>query len=135
MRATFRTRSGGGSSARPDQTAADARMMPMQQTPGAFRAALVTGWIVLSAAGFLYAREKNIPLWAAVPLIAAFLFEYSFYLVPGFAMVRERLRARFTPRQLALAIAVSALIPYLIYSIPTGQFRVTAFAGLVCLVC
>ena len=106
----------------------------MHQTLGAFRAALVTGWIVLSAAGFLYAREKNIPLWAAVPLIAAFLLEYSFYLAPGFATVRERLRARFAPRQLALAMAVSAFVPYLIYSIPTGQFRITAFAGLVSLV-
>ena len=109
---------------------ADARMMPMIQTLGAFRAALVTGWIALSAAGFLYAREKNIPLWAALPIVAAFLLEYSFYLVPGFDTVRERLRNRFTPSQLAFLTAASAVMPYLVYSIATGQFRWQAFAAL-----
>jgi len=105
-------------------------MMPMHQTLGAFRAALLAGWIGLSASGLLYARQKGIPLWAAVPLIAAFLFEYSFYLVSGFERLRERLRARLAGWQLALAIALSGVLPYLVYSIPTGQFRFAAFAAL-----
>jgi membrane protease YdiL (CAAX protease family) len=109
-------------------------MMPMPQRLGAFRAALLIGWIGLSAAGLLYARAKNIPLWAAVPLIAAFLVEYPFYLVPGFEAVRERLRTRLTHRQLALGMAVSAIAPYLAYSIPTGQFRWMAFAGLAAII-
>src|SRR5437867_7170844 len=134
MCATLRTSSAGGSSARKALPTANARMMPMHHTLGAFRAALLTGWIGLSAAGFLYAREKNIPLWAAVALIAAFLLEYSFYLVPGFETVRERLRARFGRWQLAVAIALSAVAPYLMYSTATGQFRLAAFAGLATLV-
>jgi membrane protease YdiL (CAAX protease family) len=105
-------------------------MMPMHQTLGAFRAALLAGWIGLSASGLLYARQKNIPLWAALPLIAAFLFEYSFYLVPGFEAVLERLRARLSGWQLALAATLSAVLPYLVYSIPTGQFGFAAFAAL-----
>ena len=109
-------------------------MMPMHQRLGVFRAALLTGWIGLSAAGLLYARLKNIPLWAAVPLIAAFLLEYSFYLVPGFEPVREWLRARITRSRLALALAISAAAPYLVYSIPTGQFRWTAFAALAAII-
>jgi membrane protease YdiL (CAAX protease family) len=103
-------------------------MMPMHQTLGAFRAALLAGWIGLSASGLLYARQKGIPLWAALPIIAAFLFEYSFYLVPGFEALRERLRARLAGWQLALFITLSAVLPYLIYSIPTGQFRFAACA-------
>ena len=109
-------------------------MMPMNQKLGAFRAALLTGWIGLSAAGWLYARQKNIPLWAALPIIAAFLLEYSFYLVPGFEPVRAWLRAHINRLQLALALAISAAAPYFVYSIPTGQFRWTACATLVALI-
>ena len=105
--------------------------MPMHQTLGAFRAALLAGWIGLSAAGLLYARQKAIPLWAVVPIIAAFLFEYSFYLVPGFEALRERLRAWLPGWQLAVVINLSAVLPYLAYSIPTGQFGWAACAALV----
>jgi membrane protease YdiL (CAAX protease family) len=109
-------------------------MIPMQQTQGAFRAALLTGWIGLSAAGLIYARQKNIPLSTAVPLIAAFLVEYSFYLIPGFEPVRERLRESLTRWQLALGMALSAVAPYLISSIPAGQFRWLAFAELAAII-
>ncbi|HKX00734.1 MAG TPA: CPBP family intramembrane glutamic endopeptidase [Bryobacteraceae bacterium] len=105
----------------------------MHHRPGAFRAALLTGWIGLSAAGFLYARAKQIPLWAAVPIIAAFLVEYSFYLVPGFETVREKLRTRLSRRRLAVLLAAAAVLPYLIYSIPTGQFRAIPFLDLAAL--
>ena len=106
----------------------------MHQTLGAFRAALLTGWIGLSAAGLLYARQLNIPWWAAVPLIAAFLLEYSFYLVPGFETVRHRLRAELSRRQFASALAISAAAPYLVYSLSTGQFRWLACAGLAAII-
>ena len=109
-------------------------MIPMQRTQGAFRAALLTGWIGLSAAGLIYARQKNSPLSTAVPLIAAFLVEYSFYLIPGFEPVRERLRESLTRWQLALGMALSAVAPYLISSIPAGQFRWLAFAELAAII-
>lgn len=105
-------------------------MMPMHPRLGAFRAALLTGWIGLSAAGFLYARQKNIPLWAAVAIIAAFLIEYSFYLAAGFEAVREWLHDHVSPTRFAAALAVSAVLPYLVYSIPTGAFHWTACAVL-----
>src|SRR5882724_5721252 len=136
MRAALRTRSGGASSARIIMAHAipDARMRPMLPKLGAFRAALLTGWIVLSTAGWLYARQKNIPLWAAVPLIAAFLLEYSFYLVPGIEAVRKQLRQRLSRGPLALAMALSAIAPYLVYSLLTGQFDWVACASLAAIV-
>jgi membrane protease YdiL (CAAX protease family) len=79
----------------------------------------------------LYARQKNIPAWTAVPLIAAFLLEYLFYLVPGFESLHQNLRARLGNWQFALAITVSAVVPYLVYSLPTGQFRLAACAALI----
>jgi membrane protease YdiL (CAAX protease family) len=97
---------------------------PTASSRGGFGAVLLVGWLVLSAAGFLYAREKNIPAWAAVPLIAAFLLEFSFYLVPGFETVRMRL----APRLSGWMLASSALAPYVVYSIPAGQFHWSGLA-------
>jgi membrane protease YdiL (CAAX protease family) len=101
----------------------------MTKTLGGFRAALLIGWIVLGAAGVLYARGRGIPAWAAVPVLAAFLFEYLFYLVPGFEQLRERLAG---PR-LPWLLAASAVAPYLVYSIGTGQFQWAALAKLTAL--
>jgi membrane protease YdiL (CAAX protease family) len=134
MRATRRARSAGGSCAKPAGASPDARMMPMHPRLGAFRAALLTGWIGLSVAGWLYARQKNIPLWAAVPLIAAFLVEYSFYLVPGFEPVRQGWRGLLSRPRLALVMSLSAVAPYLVYSIPTGEFRWMACAALAAII-
>src|SRR6266511_2581327 len=89
-----------------------------------FLAAVGAGWILLLAAGIYYARLKQIPFAIAAPLLAAFLIEYAFYLVPGFVGVREWLAGWIPPRRLALSLAVSAIIPYLVYSIVTGEFRI-----------
>jgi len=99
----------------------------MQPRPGAFRAALLTGWIALSAGGVLYAHQKNIPPATAVPVIAAFLAEYTFYLVPGFEAARHRLAERLQRPWLAVLIAATAVLPYLIFSVPTGSFHGAAF--------
>jgi membrane protease YdiL (CAAX protease family) len=80
----------------------------------------LTGWAVLSAAAVWYAQEKQVAPAVAVPVAAAFLIEYIFYLLPGFAQVRERVAGP--------ALIASALLPYLIYSIPTHQFHPQAFA-------
>jgi len=90
---------------------------------GAFSSALLTGWIILSAAGIVYARWKGIPPWAALPVLAAFLLEYSFYLLAGFQSAREGLALLVPGLRLPLATALSALPPYLAYSIGTGQFH------------
>jgi uncharacterized protein len=83
-------------------------MRPMLQPPRekGFWAAVLIGWIVLGAAGFEYAKLKGIPIPAAIPLLAAFLFAYPFYLVLGF----PRLRDRLSP---ALSVVI-AVVPYLI---------------------
>ena len=100
----------------------------MTQSLGGFRAALLAGWIALSAAGVLYARSKGIPAWVAVPVLAAFLIEYPFYLVPGFAEVRQRFE-----RRLPWFLVVSFVAPYVIYASNTGQFRWWALVQLAAL--
>jgi membrane protease YdiL (CAAX protease family) len=85
-------------------------MSAMANTLGGFRAAALIGAIALSGVGMVYARAKGIPLQTALPVIAAFLAEYPFYLLAGFPNVRERLAG---PR-LPLWLVGSAILPYLI---------------------
>ncbi|HUI55071.1 MAG TPA: CPBP family intramembrane glutamic endopeptidase [Bryobacteraceae bacterium] len=99
----------------------------MAKALGSFRAALLIGWGVLGLAGILYARAKGIPSWAALPVAAAFLFEYPFYLVPAFPIVREHLGGMRLP---AFAVA-SAVLPYLACCCGAVRFQ---WGGLVQLV-
>lgn len=94
-------------------------MSAMKQTPAGFRAALGIGWAVLAAAGFLYARARGIGFAAAVPVVAAFLITYPFYLAMGFRDVREHLAGRRLPWFL---LALGAL-PYLVCCCGAIEFR------------
>src|SRR5258708_2747890 len=109
-------------------------MTPPKDALRGFLLAVGLGWILLGAAGIYYARSKGIPPAVAAPLIVAFLAEYVFYLLPGFARLRDWVAAEIPPRRLALWLALSALAPYLIYSLPTGQFHAVAAARLAALV-
>jgi uncharacterized protein len=108
-------------------------MMQMPKSLGGFPAALLIGWLTLGAGGLLYAREKGIPMWAAVPVLAAFLIEYLFYLVPGFEAARESIAAALPDLQLGLLLGASALLPYLVYSLGTHQFHWLALVRLAAL--
>jgi uncharacterized protein len=90
----------------------------MAKSLGSFRAALLIGWVALAAAGVLFARFRDIPGWAAGPVLAAFLVEYPFYLVPAFPELRKRLSGMTLPPFLL----ASLLLPYLACYVATGQF-------------
>jgi membrane protease YdiL (CAAX protease family) len=108
-------------------------MRQMQKSLGGFRAALLIGWLALGAAGLIYAGAKGIPAWAALPVLAAFLIEYLFYLVPGFESAREWLASEVSEPHLGLMLGATALVPYLVYSVPTHQFHWLALARLAAL--
>jgi uncharacterized protein len=95
---------------------------------------VIIGWIILAGAGVYLARAKGIAPGLAAPVVAAFLLEYLFYLVPGFEGLRDWLADKIPVRSLASAFALSALAPYLLYSLPTGQFRPDMAIRLVALV-
>jgi membrane protease YdiL (CAAX protease family) len=98
----------------------------MAKTLGPFRAALVTGWLVLAAAGVLYAQIRSIPRWAAVPALAAFLVEYSFYLLPAFPEFRKRLAGSILPPFLIL----STLVPYVACYAAVGHLHISNLISL-----
>jgi uncharacterized protein len=101
----------------------------MVKSLGSFRAALLIGWGVLGLTGMLYARSRGVPNWAALPVVAAFLIEYPFYLVPAFPPVRERIGARGVP---AFALAV-AVLPYLACCFGAVAFAWSGLARLIAL--
>src|SRR5689334_18210770 len=68
---------------------------PMAKSLGGFRAALLIGWIVLAAAGAVYAHGQGIPTGVALPVLAAFFVEYPFYLAAAFPETRKRLANSF----------------------------------------
>jgi uncharacterized protein len=96
---------------------------------GGFRAALLTGWVVLGAAGIFYARAKGIPTGPALPVLAAFLLEYLFYLVPAFPTVRDQLAGRRLP----LYLTVSAVLPYLVCCLGSVDFHWSSLARMAAL--
>lgn len=102
-------------------------MRPMVKSLGSFRAALLIGWGVLGLAGMLYARARGIPSWAALPVVAAFLLEYPFYLVPAFRSMREGVGSVGVP---SFAVA-AALLPYLACCCGAVKFEWTGLARLI----
>lgn len=79
--------------------------------------------MLLGAAGVIYAQRRGLPARAAAPILAAFLLQISFYLLPAFPEARARLEQRFAPARLALLTLAAALAPYLLYSLATGVFH------------
>lgn len=98
---------------------------------GRFRLVVVVGWVLLAAAAVVYARNARVPIPAAIaiPVALAFLVEYPFYVLPGFAAARERLMAH-GKLAAACVFAVAALLPWLIYALGTGHFNVAALVVL-----
>jgi membrane protease YdiL (CAAX protease family) len=90
--------------------------------PRAFLCTLVGVNALLTVVGVGYARYGAIPRAVLVPVFAALALQISFYLVPGFPEVRRILEEELPPSALAAGAVALALLPYLIYSVPTGVF-------------
>ncbi len=94
---------------------------------------------MLAAAGFLYARSRGIGFSAALPVIAAFLIAFPFYLAMGFPEVREGL-ARGSAgapgsaaRRLACFLVALGVLPYLACCCGAIDFQWLSLARLVAL--
>jgi CAAX protease family protein len=83
-----------------------------------FRITLVLVWIVGAIGGVFYSQYKDIPTAVAVPVLLAFLVELTFYFGLGAEAVRSRMEE--LGNRLPLALLVSASVPYLLATVPTG---------------
>src|SRR5258708_12274740 len=87
-----------------------------------YRIALGAGWVLLAAAAWIYAAMKAIPPTAALPLAAAFLVEYSFYLLPGFPDLWRQWSQRIGRLGTVAFLPLSSVFPYLVYTLPPLLF-------------
>jgi membrane protease YdiL (CAAX protease family) len=69
-----------------------------------------------------YAHQRGIANRFALPIIAAFLIEAPLYLAPFFAGARAA-AARLGRWTFAAVLAATSVLPYLVYSLPTGSFN------------
>ena len=79
--------------------------------------------MALAVAGAVFAGRQGIPPAVAAPIVAAFLLQFSFYLVPGFPAARRIVEERYRPGIIAALALGAAVVPYLVYSLPTGSFH------------
>jgi membrane protease YdiL (CAAX protease family) len=103
-------------------------MMRMQDPVRRFGLTLICVWLVLCIAGFSYAYLQSISTSVALAIIPAFLIEAAFYLIPGFPAVRQSIQRSLPQRTIAFLLALSAILPYSVYSVPAGDFRWTSLA-------
>ncbi len=97
-------------------------------------AAVGAGWVLLGLGAWIYARMKGIPEWMALPVTAAFLIEFPFYLFPGFRGLARMARKAGQSRARRRYWRRAAIAPWLVYSIATSEARVTHFLPLLLIV-
>jgi membrane protease YdiL (CAAX protease family) len=69
----------------------------------------------------------------AAALVAAFVIEVCLYVLPGLEPARRRLQQRFRRPALASLMTVSAAVPYCVYALPTGVFRLSSLGAILAL--
>ena len=79
------------------------------------------------------ANLQNIPATALVPLVAAFVTEACLYALPVIESARKGLERRLSPPALALLMTASAALPYCLYGLPAGVFRLSSLAAILAL--
>jgi membrane protease YdiL (CAAX protease family) len=83
--------------------------------------------VALAAAAIVYSRQHAHSSWILSAALPAFLCEAIFYLASVFTETRELFRKLRLPKLQAAALWVSALAPYLIFSLAAGTFHRNAF--------
>ena len=87
----------------------------------------------MGVAGLVYAQQQHIPSRLVLAILPALCLEAMFYVMPGIEAVRTRL-LDWPKANLASAIAGSALLPWLIYTLGIGEFDGTKLLVLSALV-
>ncbi len=106
----------------------------MRTRLGSYSITVAVGWVVLAIAAAVYGRQLHVPLAVGIPIAAAFLLEFPFYLLAGFDGPREILGS-WKKEPVAVFLTASSIAPYLVYSLGTGRFGLapllllTAIAG------
>jgi uncharacterized protein len=92
-----------------------------------FFIALVCSWIALFTSALFYSSQHLHSHWIMNAALPAFLVEAIFYLASGFPETRAWFGRIRSPRTQAAMLWLSAMIPYLIFSVAAGTFQRNAF--------
>ena len=80
--------------------------------------------------GSVGADRLEVSAGIAVPIVTAFLLQFSVYLVAVFPEARARLETLLSTKELAGCLVAVSVVPYLVYSLPTGVFSVESLVKL-----
>lgn len=97
-------------------------MRAMFRTLRPYGIALVCSWIGLFVAALIYSHEHPQLHWIMSAALPAFLTESIFYLAAGFEATRGQFARISSARAQAGLLWISALVPYLIFSLSAGTF-------------
>jgi membrane protease YdiL (CAAX protease family) len=88
---------------------------------------LVCCWVALFLAAIAYSQQNPQSHWIITAALPAFSIEAVFYLAAGFEQTREWLSHIKSRRTQAGILWISALLPYILFSLSAGTFQVNAF--------
>ncbi len=92
-----------------------------------FFISLLCTWVILAAAAIIYSREHSHSSWILTAALPAFICEAFFYLASIFEETRQFLKKLRAPRLRAMLLWLSALAPYVIFTLSSGTFHRNAF--------
>jgi len=95
-----------------------------------FALVLACVWVVLAAAAYLYAEDREIPPAIVMAVVPAFLVEAALYLTAGMEATRKRLEQLRRP-VLAAWMTAAAPLPYTIYALAAGLWSWSSIAAIV----
>ena len=104
-------------------------MNPVQS----FVVTVLAMWTALCMAAYYYSNQQNIATGVVVAVMPALLVESALYLSTGFDGGRRLWDKLGSSTTTAVAMTLSAAIPYLLYSIPLGFFRWTSLTAILTL--
>jgi membrane protease YdiL (CAAX protease family) len=102
--------------------------MPKEAARGGVAIRLIAVSLLACAGGLVFAYLQSIPGWLAAPLMAAFALEAVLYVTAIWEPARRMVEQCWQGAKLAAVMALSGVLPYVIYAAPTGMFRWTALA-------
>lgn len=92
-----------------------------------FLVSLLCTWVILAAAAIIYSREHNHASWILTAALPAFICEAFFYLASIFEETRQIFKKLRLPRLRAVLLWLTALAPYLVFTLLSGTFQRNAF--------
>jgi len=96
----------------------------------AYRLTVLSVWIAGAFAAYLYSSTQEIPPAVALPVGAALLVELSLYAALAFEPVRRRAAQQ---GGLLVWLPLSAVVPYLVYTLPAGLLAWESMAAVLAL--